>query len=108
MAVWTNDIGRSYFPLFIGFIIIYNKKKNSIVGPVFVEFPIDVLYPYEVVYSQLGVKEKGSVSFVQRIVNWWVNMVDSQKYGNICHLNRNRIIVTRFCFSSSSSMAIIG
>jgi hypothetical protein len=34
-------------------------------------FPsIDVLYPYEVVYSQLGVKEKGPVSFVQRIVNW--------------------------------------
>lgn len=48
------------------------EAQSGTPGPVFVEFPIDVLYPYEIVYSQLGVKEKGPVSFVQRIVNWYL------------------------------------
>ena len=39
-------------------------------GPVFVEFPIDTLYPYELVRRELGMKEKGPVSLVQRIINW--------------------------------------
>ncbi|KAK3102444.1 hypothetical protein FSP39_011418 [Pinctada imbricata] len=41
-------------------------------GPVFVEFPIDVLYPYELVRRELGVKDKGPVSFMQRIINWYL------------------------------------
>lgn len=39
-------------------------------GPVFVEFPIDTLYPYELVRREIGMKEKGPVNFVQRIINW--------------------------------------
>lgn len=38
-------------------------------GPVFVEFPIDVLYPYHLVKKEIGMKG-GPSGFVQRIINW--------------------------------------
>lgn len=40
-------------------------------GPVFVEFPIDVLYPYETVKRELGMKDSGKGIF-QKIVNWYL------------------------------------
>lgn len=42
---------------------------SYISGPVFVEFPIDVLYPYETVKRELGMKDSGKGIF-QKIVNW--------------------------------------
>lgn len=41
----------------------------NLAGPVFVEFPIDVLYPYHMVSREVGVKGEGK-SFMQKIVNW--------------------------------------
>lgn len=38
-------------------------------GPVFIEFPIDVLYPYHMVAKEIGVKGEGK-SFMQKVVNW--------------------------------------
>ncbi|XP_060559739.1 2-hydroxyacyl-CoA lyase 2-like [Ruditapes philippinarum] len=40
-------------------------------GPVFVEFPIDTLYPYEMVNKEVGAKNKGK-GLVQNIVNWYL------------------------------------
>ncbi|GAB1610559.1 acetolactate synthase-like protein [Argonauta hians] len=40
-------------------------------GPVFVEFPIDVLYPYDIVKKELGMKDSGK-SLMQKIVNWYL------------------------------------
>ncbi|XP_052828506.1 2-hydroxyacyl-CoA lyase 2 isoform X2 [Octopus bimaculoides] len=40
-------------------------------GPVFVEFPIDVLYPYETVKKEMGMKDSGK-GLMQNIVNWYL------------------------------------
>ncbi|XP_053384559.1 2-hydroxyacyl-CoA lyase 2-like [Mercenaria mercenaria] len=40
-------------------------------GPVFVEFPIDTLYPYQMVNKEVGAKNKGK-GLVQNIVNWYL------------------------------------
>uniref|UniRef100_A0A8D0BC17 2-hydroxyacyl-CoA lyase 2 n=1 Tax=Salvator merianae TaxID=96440 RepID=A0A8D0BC17_SALMN len=40
-------------------------------GPVFVEFPLDVLYPYHLVEKQLF-KDRGSKSLMGRIINWYL------------------------------------
>lgn len=41
-------------------------------GPVFVEFPIDVLYPYEIIKKEVGVKDE-SRGIVNKVVNWYLN-----------------------------------
>ena len=38
-------------------------------GPVFVEFPIDVLYPYELVKREVGAKDEGR-GLINKVVNW--------------------------------------
>jgi len=46
-------------------------------GPVFVEFPIDVLYPYELVRKEAGIKTNPK-GLIPKIVNWYIaNNVDS-------------------------------
>lgn len=49
-----------------------HEAQSGTPGPVFVEFPIDTLYPYELVRREIGMKEKGPVNFVQRIINWYL------------------------------------
>lgn len=39
-------------------------------GPVFVEMPIDVLYPYDLVKREVGVKADGK-GIVNKIINWY-------------------------------------
>ena len=41
-------------------------------GPVFVEFPIDTLYPIHLVQRELGVKE-GATNLMQKIINMYLN-----------------------------------
>jgi len=46
-------------------------------GPVFVEFPIDVLYPYELVKREVGAKDEGR-GLINKVVNWYLdNYVDN-------------------------------
>lgn len=42
------------------------------VGPVFVEFPIDTLYPYPLVKKESGLKDDAR-GFSQRLVNWYIS-----------------------------------
>ncbi|XP_064601840.1 2-hydroxyacyl-CoA lyase 2-like [Liolophura sinensis] len=41
-------------------------------GPVFVEFPIDVLYPYSIVKKEIGMKDGGPTSLGQKVINWYL------------------------------------
>ncbi|KAI0210095.1 Acetolactate synthase-like protein [Lamellibrachia satsuma] len=41
-------------------------------GPVFVEFPIDTLYPYHMVSKELGMKT-GARGLGQKFINWYLN-----------------------------------
>ena len=41
-------------------------------GPVFIEFPIDVLYPYGVVLKEAGIKNNPK-GFVPKVVNWYIS-----------------------------------
>ena len=50
------------------------KLINLLLGPVFVEFPIDTLYPYPIVKKEVGMKESGPQSLMQKIVNWYDQM----------------------------------
>ena len=50
---------------------VLTSANCSFAGPVFVEFPIDVLYPYKTVAKEIGMKGS-SKSLGQRIVNWLV------------------------------------
>lgn len=42
---------------------------SSVLGPVFIEFPIDTLYEYSAVSKEVGASQGGK-SFGQRIVGW--------------------------------------
>jgi acetolactate synthase-like protein len=42
-------------------------------GPVFVEFPIDTLYPYHLVSRELGGKTGPAKNLVQKAINWYLN-----------------------------------
>ena len=46
------------------------RLSHSHIGPVFVEFPIDVLYPYAMVKKEIGMKDGGKQSLMQKVVNW--------------------------------------
>ncbi|OQR67245.1 acetolactate synthase-like, partial [Tropilaelaps mercedesae] len=41
-------------------------------GPVFVELPLDVLYPYNLVKQEIGMKEEPK-NFGQRVVKWYLD-----------------------------------
>lgn len=47
--------------------IFPSRSDLFLTGPVFVEFPIDVLYSYQLVQREVGVKSGGG--FVQKIIN---------------------------------------
>ncbi|KAL8568140.1 hypothetical protein ACOMHN_027663 [Nucella lapillus] len=41
-------------------------------GPVFVELPIDTLYMYDLVKREIGMKDKGPTTLMQKVVNWYL------------------------------------
>ncbi|XP_005095679.1 2-hydroxyacyl-CoA lyase 2 [Aplysia californica] len=49
-----------------------HAAQSGTPGPVFVEFPIDVLYPYSLVKKEVGIKEQGPTSLGQKVVNWYL------------------------------------
>ncbi|KAK7481845.1 hypothetical protein BaRGS_00026871, partial [Batillaria attramentaria] len=48
------------------------EAQSGTPGPVFVEFPIDTLYQYDLVKREIGMKDKGPTSLMQKIVNWYL------------------------------------
>ena len=62
-----------------------------IVGPVFVEFPIDTLYPYPLVKREIGMKDSGPQNLVQKIVNWYAIL--SLVYITCYHVVQQYVIV---------------
>lgn len=50
----------------------FQKAQEGTPGPVFVEFPIDTLYPIGVVLSEAGVKRKSTDGVMKKIVNWYI------------------------------------
>lgn len=49
--------------------------QSGVPGPVFVEFPIDTLYPYTSVVENVTPQSKtsGKVTLAQRVTNWYLN-----------------------------------
>ena len=60
-------------------------------GPVFVEFPIDTLYQYDLVKREIGMKDQGPTSLMQKVVNWWVSPRCKQGH------QRHRCYEDHFC-----------
>lgn len=46
------------------------EAQSDTPGPVFVEMPIDVLYSYDLVKREVGVKGEGR-GLVNKVVNWY-------------------------------------
>lgn len=42
-------------------------------GPVFIEFPIDTLYPYHIIQKELGAKNQEAKNVVQKVINLYLN-----------------------------------
>lgn len=57
--------------------------QSGIPGPVFIEFPIDTLYPYETVMREaVKVDKTKKVGLMQRLIDWYlVRHVDRQFAG---------------------------
>eukprot|EP00002_Diphylleia_rotans_P026185 TRINITY_DN520_c0_g2_i2.p1 TRINITY_DN520_c0_g2~~TRINITY_DN520_c0_g2_i2.p1 ORF type:complete len:347 (-),score=75.84 TRINITY_DN520_c0_g2_i2:514-1554(-) len=49
----------------------FQVAQSGVPGPVFVEFPIDILYPYATVHREIVSKGSGK-GFVPNIVNWYL------------------------------------
>jgi len=49
------------------------EAQSGTPGPVFVEFPIDTLYPYELVQREIGASGGKAKNLQQHIVNWYLN-----------------------------------
>ncbi|KJH51766.1 thiamine pyrophosphate enzyme, TPP binding domain protein [Dictyocaulus viviparus] len=49
-------------------------------GPVFVEFPVDVLYPYQLVVKEIGFYTK-PIGFVQRALNYYLRYHVSRQFS---------------------------
>ncbi|XP_065585112.1 2-hydroxyacyl-CoA lyase 2-like isoform X2 [Artemia franciscana] len=70
----TVDTVRDIAPILRTAIQI---AQSGTPGPVFVEFPIDVLYPYHLVKKEVGAKNE-SKGLMSKIVNWYLgNYVDN-------------------------------
>ena len=46
--------------------------QSGVPAPVFVELPVDTLYPYEMIKKEVGIKDSAK-GLVQKIVNWYLN-----------------------------------
>uniref|UniRef100_H2Y6A6 IlvB-like protein n=1 Tax=Ciona savignyi TaxID=51511 RepID=H2Y6A6_CIOSA len=49
------------------------QAQSGTPGPVFVEFPIDTLYPYHLVQREIGSSTGKARNIKQHIVNWYMN-----------------------------------
>jgi acetolactate synthase-like protein len=61
----------------------FRQAQSGVPGPVFVEFPIDTLYPYTTIVKELVPEAKGerAPSIGQRIANWYLNNYLNRLFG---------------------------
>lgn len=59
----------------------FEKCQQGVPGPVFVELPLDVIYPEEIVRPQYGIRENPR-GLVQKLVNWYVKRHANRVFGN--------------------------
>jgi hypothetical protein len=57
--------------------ILNTMKLRIFLGPVFVEFPIDVLYPFHLVEREVGIKPNAK-TFADRLANLLVERQKSE------------------------------
>lgn len=70
LQIAQSDTPGTSYTSFKSARIIYNFSINLFYpGPVFVEFPIDVLYSYDLVKREVGAKPEGR-GIVNKITNW--------------------------------------
>ena len=50
-----------------------HAAQSGTPGPVFVEFPIDTLYPYHLVQRELGTSTQPAKTLVQKVINFYLN-----------------------------------
>jgi acetolactate synthase-like protein len=50
----------------------FKVAQSGTPGPVFVELPIDVLYPYQIIKKEI-ISSSSSKSLVGKVVNWYLN-----------------------------------
>ncbi|CAD6193545.1 unnamed protein product [Caenorhabditis auriculariae] len=55
--------------------------KSGCPGPVFVEFPVDVLYPYELVVKEIGFNPNAK-GFIQKALNYYLRCHVSRQFGS--------------------------
>ncbi|ULT95869.1 hypothetical protein L3Y34_004497 [Caenorhabditis briggsae] len=55
--------------------------KSGCPGPVFVEFPVDVLYPYELVVKEIGFNPNAK-GFIQKVLNFYLRCHVSRQFSS--------------------------
>ena len=64
----------------------FRQAQSGVPGPVFVEFPIDSLYPYSTIVKELVPETKGSAgpqSIGQRITAWYLQNYLNRLFGGM-------------------------
>jgi len=79
------------------------EAQSGTPGPVFVEFPIDTLYPYEMVAKEIGVKGE-SKSFMQSVVNWYMNNYLQNLYAGAWDPRDTKPLKVNIPFASTEEM----
>ncbi|CAL4141839.1 unnamed protein product [Meganyctiphanes norvegica] len=79
------------------------EAQSGTPGPVFVEFPIDTLYPYEMVSKEIGVKGE-SKSFMQSVVNWYMSNYLNNLYAGAWDPRDTKPLKVNIPFASSEIM----
>lgn len=51
----------------------FQVAQSGTPGPVFVELPIDVLYPYKIISKEIISSSSGAKGLVGKIVSWYLN-----------------------------------
>lgn len=69
--------------------------QSGVPGPVFLEFPIDVLYPEDLVHDMFKLDKMPDRTFVQRLIKWYLNNYLKRMF----HLSRSSSRIERITIS---------
>ena len=74
------------------------EAQSGTPGPVFVEFPIDTLYPYEMVAKEVGAKPEAK-GLVQSVVNWYLDNYLNNLFAGAFDPMESRPLKVRFPYA---------